>query len=81
MKKTNKQTNNNKNRISTSPFISAFFLFIYWYKLSFMFLVQKEKKVEVEVAWTKVCVNLYGSSVCLGVASLGSVSCCVLSFA
>ena len=50
MKKTNKQTsNNNKNRISTTPFISGFFLFIYWYKLSFMFLVQKEKKVEVEV--------------------------------
>ena len=49
MKKTNEQTNNNKNRISTSPFISAFFLFIYWYKLSFMFLVQKEKKLKLKL--------------------------------
>ena len=63
MKKTNKQTNNNKNRISTSPFISAFFLFIYWYKLSFMFLVQKEKKIEVEVERKFVWIYMVRQSV------------------
>lgn len=57
MKKTN------KNRKSTSPFISGYFLFIYWYKLPFMFLVQKEKKVEVEVERKFVWIYMVRQSV------------------
>ena len=82
MKKTNKQTNKQqqKQNIDFSFHLSLFSLYLLVQVVFYVFS-SKGKKVEVEVAWTKVCVNLYGSSVCLGVASLGSVSCCVLSFA